>query len=90
MAQRPARRLSRVLALAELGRLGAEMVDPAEVPDDQSYVSTITIQVRDSSDQARPAPDGTLVEFSFLVNTAGAEFVGGVDSCTTTAGSSRC
>jgi hypothetical protein len=33
-----------------------------------------------------PAPNGTLVTFSLLNNTAGATFVGGVSTCTTTAG----
>ena len=33
-----------------------------------------------------PAPDGTLVTFSLLNNTAGAAFVGGVNTCTTTGG----
>jgi hypothetical protein len=34
-----------------------------------------------------PVPNGTTVNFSLLNNTAGAVFVGGVSSCTTTAGS---
>jgi hypothetical protein len=33
------------------------------------------------------APDGTVVSFSFLVNTDGAVFLGGIDSCTTSGGS---
>ena len=33
-----------------------------------------------------PAPNGTLVTFSLLNNTAGATFVGGVNTCTTTGG----
>jgi len=33
-----------------------------------------------------PAPNGTTVTFSLLNNTAGAAFVGGVNTCTTTAG----
>ena len=33
-----------------------------------------------------PAPNGTLVTFSLLNNTAGAAFVGGVNTCTTTGG----
>jgi hypothetical protein len=39
--------------------------DPAEFPDDgQSHVSAIMIRVRDSSDQANPAPNGTPVEIA--------------------------
>ena len=34
-----------------------------------------------------PAPNGTLVTFSFAQNTIGATFVGSVNTCTTTAGS---
>lgn len=37
-----------------------------------------------------PAPDGTLVTFSLLNNTAGAAFVGGVNTCTTTGGTGTC
>ena len=33
-----------------------------------------------------PAPDGTLVTFSLANNTAGAAFVGGVNTCTTSGG----
>src|SRR6185369_11549390 len=33
-----------------------------------------------------PAPNGTTVTFSLLNNTAGATFVGGVSTCTTTGG----
>src|SRR6185369_12035484 len=37
-----------------------------------------------------PAPNGTLVTFSLLNNTAGAAFVGGVNTCTTTGGTGQC
>ena len=33
-----------------------------------------------------PAPNGTIVTFSLVNNTTGATFVGGINSCTTTAG----
>src|SRR5207247_7237325 len=33
-----------------------------------------------------PAPNGTLVTFTLVNNNAGATFVGGVNTCTTTAG----
>jgi dienelactone hydrolase len=36
--------------------------DPSEVPGDQTHTSTITILVRDSSDQANPVPNGTPVQ----------------------------
>ena len=37
-----------------------------------------------------PAPDGTLVTFSFSQNTIGATFVGDVSTCTTTGGLPPC
>ena len=41
----------------------------------------------DNVDGFGPAPDGTLVTFSFVTNTAGAGFVGGINTCNTTGGS---
>ncbi len=44
----------------------------------------------DGVDGWAPAPDGTVVTFSLLNNTAGADFVGGVDTCTINNGLGTC
>jgi hypothetical protein len=66
-------------------------------PVGQAHTITSTVQQDDGlvagapgGDTATgfgPAPDGTLVTFSLLNNTAGAAFVNNVNTCTTTSGS---
>jgi hypothetical protein len=56
-----------------------EVNDPHEI--------TATVQQDPGTSVFGPAPDGTLVTFSLLNNSAGAAFVGGVNTCTTTSGS---
>ncbi|HXL44847.1 MAG TPA: hypothetical protein VN960_12415, partial [Gaiellaceae bacterium] len=62
---------------------------------DDAHTITATVQQNDGLPAGAPgdavtgfgpAPNGTLVTFSLLNNTAGAAFVGGVDTCTTTGG----
>ena len=68
-------------------------------PVNQSHRITATVQQDDTyaagapgdgTSGFGPAPDGTLVTFSLLNNTAGATFVGGVNTCTTTGGTGQC
>lgn len=47
----------------------AVTADPAVVPDDQTHTSAITVQVRDSSDQANPVPNGTPVQLETTEGT---------------------
>jgi len=54
-------------------------------PVDKAHVITATVQ-QDPGTGLVSAPDGTLVTFSLLNNTAGAAFVGGINTCTTTGG----
>jgi hypothetical protein len=66
----------------------------ADNPVNQTHTITATVQQDDgiaapSGDNVNgfgAAPNGTLVTFSLLNNTAGANFVGGVNTCTTTGG----
>src|SRR4051812_703328 len=64
-------------------------------PLDAPHTITANVQQDDSFDAGAPgdgatgfgpAPDGTTVTFTLVNNTAGAAFVNGVDSCTTTGG----
>lgn len=49
------------------------------------HTITATVSQNDGSGWSS-APNGTLVTFSLLNNTAGAAFVGGINTCTTTSG----
>lgn len=62
-------------------------LSPLEATNPVNEPHTITVTVeQDTGSGWVPAPDGTQVDFSFTLNTAGATFVSG-NSCTTVGGS---
>ena len=63
-------------------------LDPLQATNEvgDPHVVTATVEVHNGTSWG-PAPDGTVVTFSLQNNTAGASFVGGINSCVTSSGS---